>query len=313
MNTNRRAAYVGLLILFPLLFCSQARAEDDADAVVLSGLHAIPPRIVKVASSSITIRQGAIYVSIATQAEDTAALDVNGPEFKWLGEQDSYPDRQFPELKISVDHAPANVQDDSTAFFGSKDITGELKEAGIDLFTISQSPPVIFSTPQNQKIFNKLLAIGAIAPLGGQDVAAWSARRDVSFSLGEGAHLVTLQYNARPAITLLPSVQLDKALPLAAYCLSGAALHRAAAHAAKHGYVLAAQYSIPVGIDGGTGKTVAIDLANPGGATLPAAMAFFCAPDGKPVAAPNGAAHSAAKPDASGVVHILTLGSAARE
>jgi hypothetical protein len=311
MNLNRRAARLGLLLLIPLLLAQQAKAEDDADGVMLSGLHAIPAGSVRVASSSITIRQGTIYLSVTTRAEDTAAaITVEGPQFKWLGEQDPYPDRQFPELKINVDHVPVKLQDHSTASFRRKDITGELKEAGIDLFTVSQSPPVLFSTPQNLAVFNQLLAMGAIAPLGGQDVAAWSARRDVSFSLGEGAHLVTLQYTARPAINLLPPAQLPKALPLAAYCLSDATLRRAVVWAAKSGHVLAVQYSIPVGIDGETGGAVTVDLADPGGASLPAAEAFFCGPDGKPVTAANRAAHTPAKPDASGVVHILTLGSA---
>jgi len=310
MKVYLRAFYLGLLILCALAICPKARAEDDADAVVLSNMHAIPAGGVKIAAAAITLREGKATVGITTRAGDAPAMiDVQGPQFKWLGEQDSYPDRQFPELRISVDHVPAILQDHSAAFFGGTDITGELKDAGIDLFTISQSPPVLFSTPDNQEIFNRLLAMGAIMQLGGQDVAAWSARRDVSFTLSEGAHLVTLQYNARPAITLLPPAQLPKTLPLAAYCLPDATLRRAAARAAKSGYVLAVQYAIPTGIGGEAAEAVAIDLANPGGASLPAAIAFFCGPDGSAVAAPNAAIHAPAKPDASGIVHILTLGS----
>jgi hypothetical protein len=71
------------------------------------------------------------------------------------------------------------------------------------------------------------------------------------------------------------------------------------------------QYAIPTGIEGETPGSVAINLANPGGATLPATTAFFCAPDGNVVAAPDAAVNAPAKPDALGVVHILTLGSAA--
>lgn len=312
MNLNRRPVRLGLFVFVSLLLGPQAKAEDSADSVVLSGLHAIPAHSAKVAAAAITLSHGTADVSISTQAEDAEAMiEVAGPEFRWIGEQDSYPDRQFPELQITVDHHSAILQDHSAASLGGTDITAQLKEAGIDLFSISQSPPVLFSTPENHAEFNRLLAMGAITQLAGQDVAAWSARRDVSFDLSEGAHLITLKYNARPAITLLPPEQLRRVLPLGAYCLSDAILSRAAARAAKSGYVLAVQYAIPAGIDGQAGAAVAIDLNNPGGKNLPANTAFFCAPDGKPVAAKNALVHAQAKPDASGVVHILTLGSAA--
>lgn len=310
MSFSPRPACLWRLILLTFLIIPHAKAEDDADAVIVSSLRAIPAGSVKVAAAAMTLQHGVVDLTITTRASDAAAIiDVEGPPFKWLGDQDTYPDRQFPELQISIDHKPAASHDHSTATFANTNITDELKAAGIDLFTISQSPPVLFPTTTNQQIFNRLIAMGAIAPLGGQDVAAWTAQRAIAFSLPKGAHFITLNYNARPAITLQPIADLAKLLPLATYCLTAQALNIAAAHAARSGYVLAAQYAIPVNVDGDAGPTVSIDLADPGSATLPASIAFFCAPNGKPFTATNATIHAVAKPDASGIIHILTLGS----
>jgi hypothetical protein len=309
-----RLACLVLLILGPALSGHQAKAEDDADAVLLSGLRAVPAGSVEVASSAISLRHGKIELRLTTRAADTAAtIDLQGPEFSWLGEQDPYPDRQFPELQIFIDHDPAIKHEISAASFAGADITAELQAANIDPFTISQSPPVLFPAAPNAASFNRLLMQGAIRKLGGQDVAAWSARRKLDFGLEKGSHSITLDYNARPAVTLQPAATLRKILPLASYCLSAPALRRAAARAAKSGYVLAVQYAIPAGINGNTGGPVAVELAAPGSAGLPAAIAFFCAPSGQAVTAANGAIDAPAKPDASGIVHILTLGSAARD
>jgi hypothetical protein len=150
------------------------------------------------------------------------------------------------------------------------------------------------------------VATGAIAQPGGQDIAAWSAQRALSFGLPQGVHVITITYHVRPAITLLPVAQLPKALPLASYCLSPAILHRAALKAAKGGYVLATQYIIPAGINGNTGGPVAINLIPPGVSST----TFFCAPNGKRVTVTTATQNTLAKPETSGTVHILTLGGA---
>jgi hypothetical protein len=303
--TRRSTSRLAVLILMPALLTHPAKAEGDTDGVTLSGLHANPAGSVKVAAATVALRQGMVTLTISAKAKTAnATINVRFPPFKWRGEQDPYPDRQFPELQISIDNGPAALQDHSTADFAGANVTAELQQAGIDKFTISQSPPVLFPTPQNQTIFNQLLKSGAIEPLRGQDVAAWSAQRALSFSLAQGGHQITLTYNARPAITLQPTASLSEILPLTTYCLTTPALQRAAARAQKSGYILATQYAIPAGIDGDAGKMVALDLATPHEA------AYFCAPNGKAVTAINGLVHAPAKPDAQGVVHVLTLGSA---
>jgi hypothetical protein len=281
---------------------------------MLPGLRSEPLGSVAASAASVVLRAGQIDVTfdLAKQPGGKASIGIVMKRFGWMGAGEAYPDRHFPELSILVDGSPAQIDDKVSAYFGSTDITKDLKAAGLDPFTIVDTPPILDVPSAGSPSLDRLQKIGAVVrdpdvsdhPL----TAAWDAQRRVMVALPGGASgtTLTLHYKARPSGGY---VELDKpgsARGLTRYCLDATALSAPLGRGAA--IVPIAEYDIAAGIDDKPPQALTVELGEPGTNQQPQALAAFCGADGKPVIVRGSdAAKASARSDAKGVVHILSV------
>ena len=117
----------------------------------------------------------------------TSSLSLHFPPFSWPGEGVTHPDRQFPELRVTLNGAPTEVASRTVAIFGGADFTAEVKASRFDPFIIT-SQPVVEPQPGAEAAFTQLQKRGAIeAREGGVYLANWTAGTDVTIGLGLGS------------------------------------------------------------------------------------------------------------------------------
>ena len=288
MRPSHRLAIASALIAVALLAPAAAYADDSSRGVPLPGLRSDPPSSVAASAAALEMRGGVVSLTlhVAVRPSQGAAILLQMPSFGWLGESETYPDRQFPELRIEVDGSPATLSDTFTARAGTANVTAALRKAGVDPYLIIDTPPFVKLKPDDPNALD-LQRLGAIESSEGQWLAKWTVQRTVRTALKAGAHTVKLVYKARPAIALMRGSQLTTPAFASAYCTSGMEI-------AKGRSFVVRTFAIPVSIDSKPlpGVSIALDSS-------PEASVSFCAAkDGE----------KQAKPDARGVVRLVSVG-----
>ena len=206
-------------VLLLALMSARAGAEDSSTGVMLPGLRSSPAGSVMASSSRLVLKNGQVELSLSVTARGPSAyLLIQMPRFGWLGEAETYPERQFPELKILVDGAAVAIEDTFNTFVGSTDITDQIRKAGLDPFAITDTPPFVGS--KGGASLEALARLGAVENYQGRYLAKWTAARKVKVQLRAGSHSLTLTYKSRPALDLLRFDQISKPAFLAKYCLT---------------------------------------------------------------------------------------------
>ena len=272
-----------------------ALADDTSPGVAIGGVTSQPPGSVAARSTQVALEGDAATVTLSVVAAAPALLSLRTPKFEWLGDAAIYPARQFPELAVTTDSRPADLASQARATMGGDDITALLEQAGLDPFAIADAPPIV-EPGRDHAAFDRLVARRAVDRLQDVYLAKWSAERTVTWPAGAaGDHTVTLAYASRPSYRLSPLSALDRAAPLAAFCVTQDRLARAMG-ANGPAEAIVRVYAIPVGIDGRSGALTV---------SVKAAFAAFCGRDGAPVLGKNAA--GPARADSRSVLRVVTL------
>jgi hypothetical protein len=275
---------------------------------MLPGLRAEPAGSVKATSATLVLKAGKVEATLTVNAQAAGnALTIQMPRFGWLGESETYPDRQFPELEILVNGAPAKMESTFAAFVGTTDVTAAVRKAGVDPFAIADTPP--FATPSGGAQGSEaLLSLGAVEKSGSDYIAKWTAQRKVRITLSGGPSKVTLIYKARPAVALRRFEQTARAISLAPFCMTPADLNAALGHPPATRTFAVTEYAIPSSVGDvapAEGVTLSMDASETG--TKP--FFAFCGAGGKPVTGKNASGKTPARLDAKGIARILVVAS----
>jgi hypothetical protein len=233
-----------------------------------------------VRNASVRIDGSAVTVALDVDIRpgEPGRASVTMPKFSWRGAADPYPDRQYPELKIDVDGKPAVLDDGFEAFVGSLDVSKQVRDAKLDPFAITDSPPIVEPARDKGPEFKALEDIGAITQNDDLHLAHWSARRIVQLQLPNGSSRVTLRYNSRPAYHLTSLSELGARDTLSSYCLTPTSLRRGLAGQKRDSMWVAEEHSISVNGVGTAHLEVTVGFEVHPNAQ---AVAFFCSADGK--------------------------------
>ena len=310
MRPIHHACSAVLLVAGLSLLPMQARADDASNGVMLPGMQSTPTGSVRVVVASVVLRADQVAVSITADVAPgrVGHVVIHGPRFGWLGEAETYPDRQFPELQASVDGTAVVLNSSFSAFAGSTDISATLRDARLDPFVIAQTPPFVGAVAGHELAFNKLVALGAIEKSDGGSLAHWDAARDIGIALGKGGqHTLTLTYTARPAYALIPFKRLGATVPLASYCLSRTDLARLRGLSVAGRSLVVRQYAVPVGMDDKPVAKVQVSVTASGKPEPEHALVAFCGADGRATMGRTSDVSAAAQTDSKGVLHILAV------
>lgn len=275
-----KLASIPAVAAFLFLLAPAATAEDASQGVILPGLRSAtaPAAKVTVKSAHLELRGSNVEVVLNISSSVSTSLTLETPEFRWLGDAETYPDRQFPELQITIAGSPTAVESTPAAFVGKTNVTEALRDSGLDPFLITDTPPLVRLNPA---MTGKLEALGAIRKSDGEYLANWTAQRTIQFPIPAGGTSIKMTYHGRPAFEL-ESIQQIK--DLAKYCTSSDALSKKLNHPKPDQVFVVSEYSIPVSIDNHPPRSLTIKL------------------DEKTATASCGS-----RTDSTGVVHILSV------
>jgi hypothetical protein len=286
-----------------------SRATGSSTGAPLPGLTLDEGSKVTADSCWVTLSGENVGVQLSVHADSTrAALLIEGPMFGWQGESEAYPDRHFPELEILIDGSSVTPEDRFEAFMGKSDITGAIRDAGMDPWAIAHTPPVTPVRPDSRAL-KALERMGAVRRSGDEYLAKWTARRVLRVPLNASANQrIELHYLARPASSQLQSDQLFTSEHEAAYCVSptqaNTMLHTGSSPRLMH----VAEYSIATGIDGRPAPTVMLTKSgNSGPAATSRVLTFACGPHGKPIAVAGNLIRRPVLVDQAGNLRILEV------
>jgi hypothetical protein len=274
---SARLFFAGIALVGTLT--TPARADDVSAGVAPGPITAAPAGRTHVTAIRVALAGRQIEVATALSVERLpVTLHLDLPRFGWLGEAEIYPDRHFPELKISVDGKPATVPSSFSAWKGGRDVSALVRAAGVDAFAVAETPPIVAPVRGRQPAFAALLAAGAVTRAPEGMLAGWDVQRHIAVPLGSGLHNVIIRYKARQALTLAQLPTPGDAAMWADFCLTPA---RAAALLNNHrnGRTVAMdRYRIPIGVNGQTPPRISLRMnAPPAGA-----MTVVCGADGRP-------------------------------
>lgn len=281
-----------------LLLAMPARADDGSAGAVPGRFRAEPARRAMLTSTRIKLDGEQVRVALGVAVRANTAIRLDLPRFAWLGEAESYPDRQFPELKVDVDGRPVSTAEDFVATVKGRDITSALRAAGVDPFAIAATPPFIEATPGKQTAFDALVASGAVTKAPEGFLAGWGASRIVRVAPGAGAHVLTYRYTARPALGLDTLASAN--VRWADYGMSPGTATRVAARHGLRGSVVVKRYTVPAVLDGIPPRAVTLRVSREVGA-----MTIVCGAGGTALIDPAG--EVAVKAGSDGAVHVLRI------
>jgi hypothetical protein len=311
MGPMRRFPILLIMLMVGGLAPQGAVADDTSSGVTLPTMRSDPPGRVAVTDASADLRDGKLTLRLMLRVSDgpLVRLMLDGPRFGWMGESEPYPDRQFPELQVTLDDAPARMEDGFAAWVGNRDVTGLLRDAHVDPFAIAATPPFVTVNPQAAA---PLVAAGAVEKSDGDYLAKWTAERRLVIALGGGGeHRLTVRYAARPGYALRSFASLGAAGTLGPVCLTAQALApRLGNPPAGRSFVLWPD-AVPLGIDGKPPVRAALTVGPAAPPEQPRLLTAFCGADGKPVIAATEQT-AAARTDAKGVLHIMTISAMAK-
>ena len=296
--------------LLLLTLCARwAYADDTSAGVMLPGLRSDPPLSVRVSSASLVVKGSKIELTldVIVKRSHGGSITVQMPRFGWLGESEPYPDRQFPELQILVDGAPAAMESSFAAFAGSTDVTQAIRAAGVDPFAIAETPPFVTPGAGGAAALEPLKRLGAIEQSGSDYLAKWRAQRKVKVALSGGSHTLTITYKIRPAYSLLRFDQLNKPAYLARYCISAQDLAGVFGSAAAAEMFVASSAAIATAIDEAMPSSLSVAVDTPEKEDSAWTLIAFCGIDGKAVIGKAKKGPASARTDAKGNLRILFL------
>jgi len=250
-----------------LLVATPALADDASGGVEPPRLGFVPDDLVSVRERQVHLDRRDAHVRVTLAGTGAGPTPhrlgrVATPSFKWRGDGDPYPTRQYPELAVRLDGRTVGLHDSVHAETPQGDITATLRAAHVDPFVIADSPPVVDTDKLAAAQAQALRDAGALKPdPQADDLAMWSARRDAWFDLPARARAVLdVSYLARPAFALQPTQ--DGALDptLRKVCTSTAALRQRAGDVFAGEQVLVEDYVFDVAAADAHGAPVALDL-----------------------------------------------------
>ena len=302
-------------VLLVMLCAPGADADDSSAGVMLPGLRSDPAGSVIVSAASLVSkpRQVELTLTIAVRRSQGTSVIIQMPRFGWLGEAEPYPDRQFPELKIVVDGAPAAMESSFAAFVGSVDVTEAIRKAGLDPFAISDTPPFVTSKAGGVSALEALERLGAIEKADGSYLAKWTAARKIKVALNAGSHTLTLTYESRPGYGLLRFNQISRPAYLARYCLTPQDVMSVFGRVAATRLFAVWEHSIPSSVDDRPPPSLSVAVMDVAAKEATArSLIAFCGADGKAVIGQAATVMTSARADAKGVVRFLSIGPANR-
>ena len=288
-----------LALIIPVLSVASPAVADDESAGVMPGrLRAEAPGALSGGAVHVALSGDRVEVaaSVVVRAE-RAGMHLDMPRFGWLGEAETYPDRQFPELAVAIDGRAATLRDRFDARFRGRDMTVLVRAAGVDPYVIADTPPFVQVPDGRQAAVDALLAAGAVTRAPEGLIARWTVQRRIGLVLRRGRHRVTLRYKARPGFVLSDVPLLPGTARWTDYCLTESTATVLFRRASSGGAVVLRNYAIPVGVGGvRTGSVhLTVDRRTPRSTVIvcsAAGTALIDPPAGQPVkAGPDGALH----------------------
>ncbi len=288
-------------------------ADDSSTGVPLPGLESDPADTVFPRACSVSMTDDTVTMALSVKTgTESPALLLNGLVFGWRGASEPYPDRQFPELEISLDDNPVTPDDSFEAYAGKTNITNFIKTAELDPWAITRTPPVTAAHPKYPQVLKGLKNLGAIENSGDDAyLAKWTARRLLRISLkAVPDQRISLNYAARPAYSTMKSDQVVTETRENLYCVSAKHLSAVLRSGSVPRPVTVMEYTIPTGIDGKPPATVTL-TTSASDAGLPRAYLFACSPHGKSVAVSGNLTRQPVQVDSSALLHVLKVTDAA--
>jgi hypothetical protein len=247
----RRPSAIGLAML---CICFGARADDASRGVMFPAPEAVAPDKVIPGAAMLSLGDDQDNRTVALElalspVKSSRTLSIHIPPFGWSGESEPYPDRQFPELNVTLDGKPATILSQPRVTFAGQDITDKVVAAQLAPFAITATPPLVDPAPGAGAAYTQLQSLGAITTdQDGNHLAQWRVGRDMTIPLDTAQHL-RFNYKARPAFASVQRLNAAGTLfTLSDYCVTTDLLrHRLAGVSAGASFALEA-FAIPAGI-----------------------------------------------------------------
>jgi hypothetical protein len=305
----RRLAAAAASLTLAVGFARVAVADDSSFGVMLPGWQSNPPGAVQVQAAFISLNGVEARVSLELGPSGMPArLKLNGPRFGWLGEGEPYPDRQFPELAVSLGGSPLKLESGFRAYADGRDVTTLLSQARLDPFAVALSPPYLEPGDPPTATLDVLGRAGAVRKGDTGYLASWTTERTVAVTLpaGPGGTLATT-YRARPAFGYLPTRDNPAPLRLGSYCLDARGLAVALGQPTNPGALVAREYAISAAVDGRAPVSVTLAVGATAAGEGSRLLVAACGTDGKVVLGKATFARASVRASSDGIVHVLTV------
>ena len=305
----RRLAAAATSLTLAVGFASVAVADDSSPGVMLPGWQSDHPGAVQVQAAFISLDAGQAKVSLELdQSRAPIRLALNAPRFGWLGEGEPYPDRQFPELAVSLGGSPLKLDTGFRAYANGRDVTTLLSQARLDPFAVVLSPPYLEPSDPPAGLLDALSRAGAVRKSNTGYLASWTTERTVAVTLpaGPGRTLATT-YRARPAFGYLPTRDNPIPLRLQSYCLDARGLAVALGEPTNPGALVARDYAISAAVDGRAPASVALAVGATAAGEGSRLLVAACGTDGEVVLGKATLARASVRASPDGIVHVLTV------
>ncbi|MCL2591528.1 MAG: hypothetical protein FWD67_11840 [Betaproteobacteria bacterium] len=331
-------ALPGFILAAALCLAPGARAEDMSPGMMLPALESVWGQSVAAKEINLTLGDAKDHRAVKLEMRlsgEGQALTSHFPPFGWFGEGVmTYPARQFPELRATLDGAPVAIVSRPFVLYDGADITAQVRAARLDPFVVSSSEmPWVDPNPAPtaKAAFTRLQKLGALTTTARlrqfgivfsepspSQWALWSVGRNIKIPLGHGAQegrTLGLTYTALPAFAITSMDMLEGDFPLARYCLTPEALRHKLTGLEDNGYVLVEGFAIPVGIGRVPAEKLRVTLSpwTPDSVmhffSGPNMLRIFCGADRQPVITGHeGISHDAAT-GLDGTAYILIIAS----
>lgn len=218
------AIYLKLAFQIFLLFPLVVMADDWSAGVRLPPIQTAPIKGFNLNSLNISLRSDnttdLTYSTRDASSVGSIAFEINFPAFSWPGGSDSYPDKQFPELRVQQNTAAITATEFVTSKFKESDITNLIKQAKIDPWAIVDTPPIIDNpTDQSKHIYQKLISMGAMTFEDDLYTANWSSSRKLTWQSPSSQDFsLNISYIERPSFELLRSNSKQMNSLLTSFC-----------------------------------------------------------------------------------------------
>lgn len=294
---TRFIATVLLVAAAPLVM-----ADDTSAGVTPGAFVSVPRDSVPMAQTSVLIKGRHVTLSFtpARSERGKVQLLLQGERFGWLGDAEPYPDRHFPELVIAANKVALPVVESFVAQVGKTDVSALLRAAGINPWTIADTPPFVTLDGVKPDALAKLQAAGAVRADGANYLAQWQAARALTFAADQP---FSIDYDLRPGYAMANREALANAGLQKRYCFSSAQLARILPAGAGAVQYTLKQIQVPVSVDKRLPRMLRLTLEPEAGVLFVAT----CARHGSAVAGAQGLQQIPVMADQHGDIALLTI------